>query len=460
MTKKLIRSFIITLFYFQPAFCSHLTGGEITSRNIGGLTYEVKLINYFYGSSGFNITTGFNYSDSSGSWTAFHTGTFDTIIDLYNNFNYCIYLDTITFPTQGFYNIYFNECCRAALPFNMSSVSLYLHNMLFADSTNSSPFFLNPPIGTSQLGDTFNYNPLAYDPDGDSLVYSVDTPLVYPGYGDINYYLIPSDPSLPYGIDAQNGQMTFIPTVQGVFEMMILVKEYRNGFLIGSIERENAIGVIASSNLPMSIGNSCNISPINGVYNVNPNDTFKLEVSAYDPDSNIMNIAAVGEPFFRVSPPILSMITVPLFINAQLDWNPSLTNYRNKPYFIVVRTSEPYGNEFFEQDATYKIQVQNPASLLDLSKEQLCILSPNPTHSTFTFTTNTPLSNPQIKIYNTLGALVYAEEADGQLCQSSKLWQSLNGSFSKQITLHQPAGIYFVKLSDGEKQWTGKVVIE
>lgn len=65
-------------------------------------------------------------------------------------------------------------------------------------------------------------------------------------------------------------------------------------------------------------------------------------------------------------------------------------------------------------------------------------------------------TQPQKKIYSTLGALVHAEEV-----------KNTSSVFSKQITLHEPAGIYFVKVacpdcigSDAEKQWTGKVVVE
>ncbi len=77
------------------------------------------------------------------------------------------------------------------------------------------------------------------------------------------------------------------------------------------------------------------------------------------------------------------------------------------------------------------------------------IISPNPTNSTFTITTNTPLTNPQIKIYNTLGENIYTEEI-----------KTSATNFTKQISLNAPSGIYFVKVGDGEHEFTKKLVVE
>ncbi len=74
---------------------------------------------------------------------------------------------------------------------------------------------------------------------------------------------------------------------------------------------------------------------------------------------------------------------------------------------------------------------------------------PNPSNGSFTITTNTPLSNPQIKIYNMMGAIVYSEKI-----------KTTAANFSKQINLNAPAGIYFVKVSDQGKQYTKKLVVE
>ncbi len=77
---------------------------------------------------------------------------------------------------------------------------------------------------------------------------------------------------------------------------------------------------------------------------------------------------------------------------------------------------------------------------------------PNPTLSTFTLTANTPLTNPQIEICNMMGAIVYSEKI--------KIPIKIGTNFSKQINLNAPAGIYFVKLNDGERQYTKKLVVE
>lgn len=325
----------------SPMLASHLSGGEITSRNIGGLTYEVKLTlePHICYPGNYTLQTGFNYSDSSGSWTVLQSGHYHGCDSLFNNnVGRYYFIDTITFPQTGFYNVYFYECCKAFAVINMSSVSLYVHNILLVDSTNSSPYFMNDPIFVAQLGDTFNYNPLGFDPDGDSLVYSVDTPLISLGIGDPGYYYPPSDPSMPFSINLQSGQMSWIPNTLGTFQMVTRIREYRNGTLIGSIERDIPLGVIP-------------------------------------------------------------------------------------PTTVVV-----VGKDKIESDL---------------------IISPNPSNSSFTLTTNTPLTNPQIEICNMMGAIVYSEKIN-----------TTTTNFSKQINLNASAGIYFVKLSEGERQYTKKLVVE
>jgi len=134
---------------------SHLMGGQITSKNIGGLTYEVTLTLY-RDTLGIPMypTEDIYYQDSLGSSTiALHTLSYTNVISIGNGVEKYEYIDTITFPVSGRYRAWTANCCRNAAIINIpnaSSYGMYLDVDIFADNTNSSPVFLNEPITVAQ----------------------------------------------------------------------------------------------------------------------------------------------------------------------------------------------------------------------------------------------------------------------------------------------------------------------
>ena len=102
--KNLILAFSLSIIS-TFSFGSHLSGGEITSRNIGGLTYEVTLT---LGGSGqcfpgnYTLLTGFNYSNSAGTWTVFHSGNYLNLLS-----NISLYMNIQTFEEIKFFLLFF-----------------------------------------------------------------------------------------------------------------------------------------------------------------------------------------------------------------------------------------------------------------------------------------------------------------------------------------------------------------
>jgi hypothetical protein len=79
-----------------------------------------------------------------------------------------------------------------------------------------------------------------------------------------------------------------------------------------------------------------------------------------------------------------------------------------------------------------------------ISKKRVTLkISPNPAHNSFTITS--PFQNAELEIYNMLGVEVYSKTLNTKP-------QTLNPNLS--------AGIYFVKVSDGEQVIVEKLVIE
>jgi len=146
--------------------------------------------------------------------------------------------------------------------FNDYGMTFYCEIPDPAIGQNSSPQFSNYPADAYfciNSNKTFNFN--TTDPDGDSLVYSLVTPLssnttaggnfTTAGSGAYPYY--PTVPwnvgggyslsnivggSSPMSIDPVTGDITAIPSIQGVFTFAVRVEEYRNGVKIGEIRRD------------------------------------------------------------------------------------------------------------------------------------------------------------------------------------------------------------------------------
>jgi hypothetical protein len=234
--KKIYALFLASVLYLGAANASHLMGGDITSRNIGGLTYETTL-------TAFRDTTGipmypsatFTYYDASGMVVFTKNPNVSPSNSIGNGVEMYTYIDTVTFPVAGDYKITWNDCCRNIAILNLPNPggnSLFLDNQLMVSATNSSPMFLNLPVTLAQVNVPFIYNPMPFDIDGDSMVWQLDTPYDYisgTGTPITGYTNPPSDPLMPFTINSVTGEISFQPTTLGHFVTSVLVKEYRNG---------------------------------------------------------------------------------------------------------------------------------------------------------------------------------------------------------------------------------------
>ncbi|MDX1905581.1 MAG: PKD domain-containing protein [Bacteroidia bacterium] len=153
------------------------------------------------------------------------------------------------------YTIGWGNCCR-----NGAIDSGAGNEGIFSGSTvinlnitpcNSSPTFNNPPVPYICSGDLFTFNQGATDPDGDSLSYELGNcfntqgaPVTYnTGFSPAQ----PLGPTWIVSINGQTGDITMTPNPSGsevVGVMCIVVKEWRNGVLIGQVTRDMQITVI------------------------------------------------------------------------------------------------------------------------------------------------------------------------------------------------------------------------
>lgn len=294
----LLLAVVIVSLCGNEARASHAMGADLTYECLGGNTYKVRLsfyrdcigidaplniyVNIRSVSCGQNLGVTCNPVPGTGQEVSYlcptalstcNGGTFTGIQEW-------VYEGIVTLPMQCTdWEFSYSLCCRnAAITTitNPGSNTFYIYARLnnTISPCNSSPTFSNKPVPFACLGQEMCFNHGAIDSDGDSLVYSLVNPQqtvsTYVSY--INPYNatnpLASTPSLQF--NPATGDVCFTPSQLQVTVMAVLVQEYRNGLLIGSVVRDIQVTVLNCNNdLPTLTG-------------INGTNDFDLTVCAND----------------------------------------------------------------------------------------------------------------------------------------------------------------------------------
>jgi len=295
----------------QQLKASHAMGADLTYECMGGNAYKIR-VSFYRDCIGINAPTsvyvniksaicgqnlGVSCSPIPGTGqqvtylcpTAQSTcngGTFTGIQEW-------IYEGIVTLPMQCTdWSFSYTLCCRNAAITTISSPgsnTFYIYATLnnTISPCNSSPTFSNKPVPFACLGQQLCFNHGAVDPDGDSLAYSLVTPK-QTLTSDVSYFA-PYNATNPLNsfpatqFNSQTGDICFSPQQLQVTVMAVLVQEYRNGVLIGSVVRDIQVTVLNCNNdLPV-------LSGINGTNNYNmtvcANTPFCFDVFSNDADA-------------------------------------------------------------------------------------------------------------------------------------------------------------------------------
>jgi hypothetical protein len=371
-------------------------------------------------------------------------------VEIYN------FRDTITFPANGNYMIKWDNCCRNGAIINMANPlgeSMDFLTFVSVDSSNpnSTPTFLTPPVAYLPVDSIWQYNPLPFDPDGDSLVWTISVPLGagYPipvdvlGYGSLSDTVLYSNSNGIFSIDAITGQISWNPKMVGNFVAAFAIAEYRNGVLIGGMSRDMQFIVVPDTLNAMPQISNMQAIPINNLgypyIKIAPGQNYQIQLLASDADVNdVVSMSAFGESFglttsastFAYSPTLNGNE-----IEGTFSWTPDVSQVRPNPYLVVLRTSDG----FFYYDETVQIEITNNTTAIeDLGEFKVQDIYPNPANTNFTL----PLSlskekNIEVSIYNILGIKVSSEQLN---------LASGNHILVKQFDLH--SGQYFVNITD------------
>lgn len=360
--------FLVTIILFclcvSSALATHNRAGEITYRQISGLTFEFTITTYTKASS--------VDADRSSLPIFWGDGTGDTLprfqeVFLPNDIKLNRYRGIHTYSGAFTYVVYFVDPNRIENIINISNsinVLFYVEDTLkILDPTlfgfNSSPVLLNPPIDFGNVGEVFVHNPNAFDPNGDSLSYRLITPkqgvgLDVPGYIPPNQ--ISPGPDNSISINPRTGELIWdAPQQQGIYNIAILVTEYRNGQVLGTVLRDLQIIVQASPNRTPVLSGKDLICVIAG-------DSIREIYNAIDANpGTLITIDANGAPFIVTPSPAVFEAQPPANpVSGTFRWKTVCEHLRNTEYQIIVRATDNASTPLTDLK-TVQIKVVAPA---------------------------------------------------------------------------------------------------
>ena len=443
---KKILLFTLAICFSISSYSTHLMGGQITATHISsdsnGSHYLVEL-DVYRDTLGIQMVlsqnldiyildSSFNYTLVSSPNITFGVGGLLSSMSSVYGVEIYHFVDTITFATDGDYVIKWTDCCRNGAIINMSaplseSMSFATFLKVSSANPNSSPTFLADPVTYLPTNTLWQYNPLPFDPDGDSLAWSMSVPYsggvnaipdTVSGYEYLDDTSMYSNAASPFFIDPVTGQVSWSAKLVGNFVVSFAIHEYRNGNLIGIMSRDMQFVVIPdTSNSMPQISNMQSVPTNSGGYpyiKINPGQNYQLHLLANDADVNdVLDMEAFGAPFgLSVSPANHSVSNTGNGneIEGVFSWTPDITHISPIPYIVVFRTTD----YFFYYDETIQFEVTSEATALtNVQGMQISEIYPNPANNKLFIPISLDKSNNvSIEIYNMIGVQISDNNMD------------------------------------------------
>lgn len=221
------------------------------------------------------------------------------------------------------------------------------------DGHNNSVVFNRSPIQNACIFQPWEHNPTASDPDGDELVFSLVSSLgsgAQPLMGWESPEAYTNDPGDTFTINSQTGEINWLePLVAGEYNIAILVQEFRNGVLVGSVLRDMQITVRNCANEPPVINDLADAICIEA------GTSKTIEVNYSDPNGNNVVVYAFGAPLTQVQ----NTATWNAITNT-FTWVPQCAEVRAQPYILTLEAQDN-GNVPLSDVETVLITVVAPA---------------------------------------------------------------------------------------------------
>lgn len=259
---------------------------------------------------------------------------------------------------------------RSATLTNLDNPSFY---KIYVEATlnntnqicNSSPTFNTIPVAYfCKKANTYYH--ATTEPDGDSLVFQLVTPLAAANtpvpYSNINYSATNPFASSYFNFNTQNGNLEFKPSGVQFAAVAVLVQEYRNGVLIGSVMRDMQFLILDCNNEPINTATQ----PTTNFFSMCYNETLSLDFQFND-----LNVSDSVHIFTQLFEPNQTLPTFP-FTNLTAQPNPYFYSFTFTPqsnthpagiYTLLVYATDnacPLSSHFLQ---TYLIEVKGVPSI-------------------------------------------------------------------------------------------------
>lgn len=347
------------------AYATHNRAGEISFVRLGPTTYKAIVITY-------------TKSDSPADRCRIELNWGDGQIDTLNRINGqpisgCpkggeiiapfikknVYEGVHTYSGGGVFTLWVSDPNRNAGIINIQNsvnVPFYIETKLVISpflGVNNSVVLLNPPIDNACVGKVFIHNPGAFDPDlQDSIAYELVACRGDNGQVIADYF-VPAGVTL----DPVTGDFVWnAPTVIGEFNFAILIKEYRNGQLIGFITRD----------MQVTVGNCNNDPPIVVARDtcVEANTTLSFSVTAFDPNpGDEVTLTSTGGPYMLTDSPaeFIEPSTPAPSVTGMFSWDVKCSHVKVQPYTVTFKAEDDRDPEKLANLVTIRIRVVAPA---------------------------------------------------------------------------------------------------
>ncbi|OWY26034.1 hypothetical protein C7N43_35365 [Sphingobacteriales bacterium UPWRP_1] len=351
---------LIALLYSLPLFATHNRAGEISfvSAPLPGQPYRYI----------FTVTTytkisggGASNADRDTLDVSFGDGTAGKApringggngVPIGNNIKHNIYQITHSYPAPFNYVVSMQDPNRIDEIINIQlgnsvDVPFYIEDTIFFRDPqffgfNSSPILLQPPIDFANVGYTFVHNPNAFDPDGDSLHFELIPPKQDP-FNDVPLYQSPTEiqpgPNNNLSLNPVTGELIWnSPQRAGIYNIAILITEFRNGVKMGTMVRDMQVIVEDKPNRPPVI------PPINDTCIV-VGETLQFNIAATDADvpAQLITLTGYGGPFEAdVSPAQLIATSGLGFASGTFTWQTTCDHIYSQAYTVVIKAEDNF----------------------------------------------------------------------------------------------------------------------
>lgn len=318
-------------------FATHNRAGEITYRQISDLTFEITIITYTATGPGWTA----DRPELEIQWGDNTTSVLPRVekIDLPDDYRRNKYIGTHTYPGPGVYVIVVEDPNRNLgvnnIPNSVNTIFSISTTMLIDPTlgVNNTPILTQPPVDKAAVGQVFVHNPGAYDPDGDSLSYKLTICRAENGEPIEGYTLPAASNSL--SVDEITGDLVWdTPVYAGVYNIAMLIEEWRDGIKIGQIIRDMQIEVFNTNNKPPVI-NATDIC-------IEADSLLKFTVTATDPNDETILLSAHGAPFEipGSSASLNQTVSEPGFAEAEFTWQTECDYVRKQSYNLNIKAED------------------------------------------------------------------------------------------------------------------------